>query len=436
MSKRFNFKKEVLAKYNEEIYEEIMKTFDCLPLAAIVDDQFFCVHAGISPELIDVEAINEINRFQEIPSSCQLFTDILWSDPHPNYNEVGEIIDNFSNNVSRYGSYYYSFNAVKNFLEQNDLLLIIRSHESQENGHFQYRKLEETDFSSIITIFSSPNYIGTGNKGSILIYSGGSIVLKEFNGVDHPYWLPNYIDGFQWSFPFFDMKHKSIWTTIINLNSKRRKNENANTDEKNNNLNVDTTINKVNDKNENDNKQLSTYEKNPFQNVKKNRQIYYKVVSIIKILSLFSSTREKSKISKNRKVKKAIYHSDTHLNLKKFTYFENETNMSTYFSMIHRTVSFESENFQERLFKGYSKFWLATQKSNESLSEFKSSFSINSQLDSLNKRYKKKMKQYKKLKKISKEPSKKKQFRLILDFQIKKLKKKNLKRILSQEKEL
>ena len=44
-----NFKTECQAKYNSNVYNYIMDLFDCLPLCCIVDDSYFCVHAGISP---------------------------------------------------------------------------------------------------------------------------------------------------------------------------------------------------------------------------------------------------------------------------------------------------------------------------------------------------------------------------------------------------
>ncbi|KAJ6233102.1 serine/threonine-protein phosphatase 2b catalytic subunit 1-related [Anaeramoeba flamelloides] len=213
----FNFRDEVIAKYDEKIYKEIMKTFDCLPLAAIVDKQFFCVHGGISPKLKKVEALNKINRFKEPPTKG-LFGDLLWSDPHPNYDKPKLTPRFFETNESRSCSVFYSFQAVRRFLLINKLTCVIRGHEAQDEGFKMYLKRKETKFPSLITIFSSPNYIGVyDNKAALFKYQPNAVTIKEFQSVDQPYWLPRFIDVFAWSIPFLVEKTKSVLKTIVAL---------------------------------------------------------------------------------------------------------------------------------------------------------------------------------------------------------------------------
>ncbi len=63
MTENFTFREEVITRYDIETYNLMMEVFDSMPIACIVDNKYFGMHGGISPELSKVEQIDKINRF-------------------------------------------------------------------------------------------------------------------------------------------------------------------------------------------------------------------------------------------------------------------------------------------------------------------------------------------------------------------------------------
>jgi serine/threonine-protein phosphatase 2B catalytic subunit len=117
--------------------------------------------------------------------------DILWSDPTEDF-DAAKTTESFIHNHVRGCSYFYTYNAVCQFLERNNLLSLIRAQEAQDAGYRMYCKTRTTGFPSVITIFSAPNYLDVyNNKAAVLQHESNVLNIRQFNCSLHPYWLPN-----------------------------------------------------------------------------------------------------------------------------------------------------------------------------------------------------------------------------------------------------
>ena len=83
---------EIIRKYgNPNVWRFLMDLFDYMPLAAvthkqIINNNIFCVHGGLSPDILYIDQIRVLERNIEIPLSGKL-CDLLWSDPDDNLVE-------------------------------------------------------------------------------------------------------------------------------------------------------------------------------------------------------------------------------------------------------------------------------------------------------------------------------------------------------------
>ncbi|TXT04889.1 hypothetical protein VHUM_03972 [Vanrija humicola] len=216
----FTFKLECKHKYSETVYNACMDTFCNLPLAAVMNRQFLCIHGGLSPELHTLDDLRTINRFRE-PPTHGLMCDILWADPLEDFGNEKNPTENFVHNHVRGCSYFFTYNAACQFLERNNLLSIIRAHEAQDAGYRMYKKTKTTGFPSVMTIFSAPNYLDVySNKAAVLKYESNVMNIRQFNCTPHPYWLPNFMDVFTWSLPFVGEKITDMLIAILNCCTK------------------------------------------------------------------------------------------------------------------------------------------------------------------------------------------------------------------------
>ncbi|KAF7724577.1 3',5'-cyclic-nucleotide phosphodiesterase (PDEase) (3':5'-CNP) [Apophysomyces ossiformis] len=274
----FTFKRECEVKYSERVYDAATECFDHLPLAAVVNDQFLCMHGGISPELSSLKDIEEIDRFREVPTHG-LMCDLLWADPFEEFNAEGN--PGFEQNHVRGCSYFYSYETVCKFLDRNQLLSVIRAHEAQADGYRMYRKSKSSGFPAVMTIFSAPNYVDMyNNKAAVLIYDKNVVNIRQFNSNAHPYWLPKFMNVFDWSLPFLGEKIAAMLLAILNICSQEELEE-AKTD-----VVKATAIRRA----------LTEEDKDTLSTEQRRQVIRNKVLAIGKMSRAFSVLRENSEL--------------------------------------------------------------------------------------------------------------------------------------------
>ncbi|ORX74473.1 calcineurin [Linderina pennispora] len=222
----FTFKLECTHKYSERVYEAALGSFCALPLAAVVNKQFLCIHGGLSPELHTLDDLRQLDRFRE-PPTHGLMCDLLWADPVEDFGHEKNK-SYFIHNFARGCSYFFNYAAVCAFLERNNLLSLVRAHEAQDAGYRMYRKSKTTGFPAVITLFSAPNYLDVyNNKAAVLKYENNVMNIRQFNSSAHPYWLPNFMDVFTWSLPFVGEKVTDMLLAILDICTKDELEESA-----------------------------------------------------------------------------------------------------------------------------------------------------------------------------------------------------------------
>ncbi|EUD65983.1 serine/threonine-protein phosphatase PP1-alpha catalytic subunit [Plasmodium inui San Antonio 1] len=150
----YGFYDECKRRYSVKLWKTFIDCFNCLPVAAIIDEKIFCMHGGLSPELNNMEQIRKITRPTDVPDNG-LLCDLLWSDPEKEINGWGE--------NDRGVSFTFGQDVVHNFLRKHELDLICRAHQVVEDGYEFFAKRQ------LVTLFSAPNYCGEfDNAGAMM----------------------------------------------------------------------------------------------------------------------------------------------------------------------------------------------------------------------------------------------------------------------------
>lgn len=76
-------------------------------------------------------------------------------------------------------------------------------------------KWEGKNFPQIITLFSAPNYCSMyKNKAAVIKLNKSNMDIDQFKFNPTPYYLPNFMNLFDWSVPFVSEKVIEIYVEI------------------------------------------------------------------------------------------------------------------------------------------------------------------------------------------------------------------------------
>ena len=147
----YGFYDECKRRYNIKLWKTFTDCFNCLPVAAIVDEKIFCCHGGLSPDLQSMEQIRRIMRPTDVPDQG-LLCDLLWSDPDKDTMGWGE--------NDRGVSFTFGAEVVAKFLHKHDMDLICRAH--QVSPKQWYSRLTKLELCQTKEFICTPPVLGCG----------------------------------------------------------------------------------------------------------------------------------------------------------------------------------------------------------------------------------------------------------------------------------
>lgn len=190
----YGFYDECKRRFNVRLWKVFTECFNCLPVAALIDEKILCMHGGLSPDLHYLNQIKSLPRPTEVPETG-LLCDLLWSDPSSDIRGWGE--------NERGVSYTFGVDRVTEFLQKHDLDLICRAHQvsycfrmcdyNARNPkctmfrlymfHLMMFQVVEDGYEffadrQLVTIFSAPNYCGEFDNAGAMMTVDESLVCS------------------------------------------------------------------------------------------------------------------------------------------------------------------------------------------------------------------------------------------------------------------
>jgi diadenosine tetraphosphatase ApaH/serine/threonine PP2A family protein phosphatase len=139
---------------DQEFLSRISRTYEKMPVAAVLSGHTFCVHGGIN----GTGRVNTIKKEESFP--------YLWNDPS---KRPGLTASTRGYTVKEFGP-----DIVDGFLKINNLKRIIRGHTALEKGYKWWFD------GKLLSLFSCPDNVGIGNAGAFALLENGELKLFVF----------------------------------------------------------------------------------------------------------------------------------------------------------------------------------------------------------------------------------------------------------------
>jgi len=171
MNQYYGFFQDFVYRFNNsDNFSEILKLYNVLPICATINDTILCLHGGIPQDndvLKKLRGIKTKERESILKSISPGLFQIMWNDP-----KVG--LQGFTESFRGSGIKFFGEDVFDNFMKENNLKLLIRSHECFPEGYRWFFH------NHLLSIFSSANYRGINapNPASYAIIKNDEIIPK------------------------------------------------------------------------------------------------------------------------------------------------------------------------------------------------------------------------------------------------------------------
>uniref|UniRef100_A0AC35UAI8 Serine/threonine-protein phosphatase n=1 Tax=Rhabditophanes sp. KR3021 TaxID=114890 RepID=A0AC35UAI8_9BILA len=164
---------------SSDFYYVFNYVFERMPISAIIDDQIYLAHGGVSPWINSRSDILSIQRPLKINRGIVprlIISDILWSDPYRKEYDDTKSDTKFFAPSKRGCGYAYSQKGLQAIMSGMNVNMVIRGHQTSTEGYrMEYTKICHT-------IHSKPgNRHGKGATGILRRMPDGTVNLKSEN---------------------------------------------------------------------------------------------------------------------------------------------------------------------------------------------------------------------------------------------------------------